>query len=213
MTTALPISNESMARAILRRTLREAPLEQREATQRAADRFAPSRHGRGPVFRAKVRFMDECLGNRVLSRAVTGKGKTALAEWVFWEILGDVPRPVICAAALDGRRLRLEESELVRVSQHALQRLFQRLRTEDPSAALLEVLPAAFHAAELYAKARAHQERYQVHLHVPTGEGEAVLVWEDDGFLVKTWLHQGSMSDARSARWGNALAEGDLLCA
>jgi hypothetical protein len=197
MTTALPISHESMARGILRRTLREAPVAQRAATPRAIERFAPSRQRRGPMFRAKVRFMDACLGPRLLLRSVTGQGKAASAEWVFWEVLGEVPRPVICAAALDGRHVRLAEWQLVRVSRYALQRLFQRLRTDDPTPALREVLPAAFRAGALYARARAHRERYRVHLHVPTGEGEAVLVREDDGFLVKTWLHRGSIGAAR----------------
>lgn len=41
-------------------------------------------------------------------------------------------------------------------------------------------------AAQLYDQAVVHGERYAVHLRVPTGEGEAVLVWEEEGFLVKT---------------------------
>lgn len=213
MTTTLPISNESMARAILRRTLRESPQQQRRALALAEARYAPTRQRRGPVFRAGVAFMERCLEGRVLTRSVSGKGKAARADWVFWEILGDPPRPVLSAATLDARHDRITETELVRVSQHALQRLFQRLRTDEPTVALLEVLPAATRAAELYAKARAHGERYDMHLRVPTGEGEAILVWEDDGFLVKTWLHQGSMSDLRSAQWEQALAGGELLCA
>lgn len=64
-----------------------------------------------------------------------------------------------------------------------------------------------------YAKARAHGERYAVHLRVPPGEGEAVLVWEDEGFLVKTWIHQGSMSGDRCGQWAQALAGDNLLCA
>jgi len=177
MTTALPISNESMARAILHRTLRESPEQQRRALERADARYAPTRQRRGPMFRAGVGFMDDCLAGKVLARSVAGKGKGARADWVFWEVLGDSPRPVISVAKLDGRHYRIEEAELVRVSQHALQRLFQRLRTTDPSVALLEVLPAASSAVELYAKAQANGERYAAHLRVPTGEGEAVLVW------------------------------------
>jgi len=48
---------------------------------------------------------------------------------------------------------------------------------------------------------------------VPTGQGEAVLVWEDEGFLVKTWIHHDSMSERRGAQWGRAVAADDLLCA
>ena len=213
MTTTLPISNESLARAITRRTLREAPEQQGSAIKRAATRYAPTRQRRGPLFRARVIFMDRCLDGRVLSRSVAGKGKSALARWVFWEVLGEPPRPVISCAALDGRHSRIVQSVLVWVSQHALQRLFQRLRTADTSAALLELMPAAWCAAQLYSQARAHEERYAVHLRVPTGAGEAVLVWQDDGFLVKTWIHHDSMNERRRLRWGQALADEDLLCA
>ena len=213
MTTTLPISNESLARAITRRTLREALDQQGTAIKRAATRYAPTRQRRGPLFRAGVTFMDRCLDGRVLSRRVAGKGKSALAQWVFWEVLGEPPRPVISSAALDGRHNRIVESVLVRVSQHALQRLFQRLRTADTSAALLELMPAAWCADRLYGQALAHGERYAVHLRVPTGTGEAILVWQDDGFLVKTWIHHDSMDERRCLRWGQALADEDLLCA
>jgi hypothetical protein len=148
MTTNLPISNESMARAILRRTLRESPQQQRRALAVARARYAPTRRRRGPVFRSGVSFMDRCLAGRMLKRSVSGKGKASRADWVFLEVLGDPPRPVISAATLDARHDRIMEAELVRVSQHALQRLFQRLRTDEPTAALLEVLPAATRAAE-----------------------------------------------------------------
>jgi hypothetical protein len=213
MTSPLPISNESMARAMLRRTLREAPEQQRKALSRASRRYAPTRQRRGPLFRAAVTYMDRCLEGRVLSRTVAGQGKSALASWVFWEVLGEPPRTVISRAALDGRHNRLVESVMVRVSQHALQRLFQRLRTAEASAALLELMPAASRAAQLYDQALANGERYAVHLRVPTGEGEAVLVWEDEGFLVKTWIHHDSMRERRSMQWGRALAHEDLLCA
>ena len=213
MTTTLPISNESMARAMTRRTIREAPEQQRRALNRASTQYAPTRQRRGPLFRAGVAYMDRCLHGRVLSRSIAGKGKSALAHWVFWEVLGEPPRPVISFATLDGRHNRIVESVLVKVSQHALQRLFQRLRTTDPSAALLELMPAASRAAQLYDQAVVHGERYAVHLRVPTGEGEAVLVWEDEGFLVKTWIHHDSMSEHRCTQWGQALADEDLLCA
>jgi hypothetical protein len=202
-----------MARAIARRTLREAPDQQRSALARAGSRYAPTRQRRGPLFRAGVTFMDRCLERRVLTREVVGKGKSARAHWVFWEVLGEPPRPVICCAALDGRHNRLVEAMLVKVSQHALQRLFQRLRTADTSAALLELMPAASSAAQLRSQALAHGERYAVHLRVPTGEGEAVLVWDDEGFLVKTWIHHDSMTEHRCAQWGRALTDRDLLCA
>ena len=126
---------------------------------------------------------------------------------------GKPPRPRISTATLDGRHNEIVESKLVSVSQHALQRLFQRLRTDDPSIAMRELLPAAARAAHLYGQAVSHGERYAMHLRVPTGQGEAVLVWEDDGFLVKTWVHGDSMNEQRSAQWGQALAKGELLCA
>ncbi len=94
-----------------------------------------------------------------------------------------------------------------------LQRLLQRLRTADPSTAMEELLPAATRAAHLYEQAVEHGERYAVHLRVPTGQGEAVLVWEDEGFLAKTWIHHDSMSEHRGAQWGCAVAADDLLCA
>jgi hypothetical protein len=213
MTTPLPISNESMARAMIRRTLREASEQQRMALSQASSRYAPTRQRRGPLFRAAVTYMDRCLEGRVLSRSVVGKGKSALASWVFWEVLGEPPRAVISCAALEGRHNRLVESVMVRVSQHALQRLFQRLRTAEASAALQELMPAASRAAQLHDQVLAHGERYAVHLRVPTGEGEAVLVWEDEGFLVKTWIHHDSMRERRSTQWGRALADEDLLCA
>jgi len=213
MTTTLPISNESMARAMARRTLREAPEQQRMAINRAWSRYAPTRQRRGPLFRAGLAYMDRCLDGRVLSRSVSGKGKAALAHWVFWEVLGEPPRAVISCAALDARHNRIVESALVRVSQHALQRLFQRLRTAEASVALLELMPAASRAAQLHEQALSNGERYAVHLRVPTGEGEAVLVWEDEGFLVKTWIHHDSMSDRRCTQWGKARADEDLLCA
>ena len=213
MTTTLPISNESMARAITRRTLREAPEKQRRAFDLARARYAPTRQKRGPLFRARVTYMDECLKGRVLSRTATGKGTGAFASWVFWEVFGELPRPVISIATLDGRHIRFIDTELVKVSQHALQRLLQRLRSADPSVALQELIPAAMHAAQLHAQAVSNGERYAVHLRVPTGQGEAILVWEDEGFLVKTWIHHGSMNDDRCAQWGQAVAEDDLLCA
>jgi hypothetical protein len=211
--TTLPISNESMARGITRRILRESPELQRKALIRADGRYAPTRRRRGPLFRAGVKFMDDCLQGRILDRSLTGKGKTAQASWIFWEVRGEPPRPAISFATLDGRHNRLSEQELVRVSQHALQRLLQRLRTEDPSAALRELLPAASQAATLYEQATAHGERYAVHLTVATAAGEAVLVWEDAGFLVKTWIHHDSMNDQRCAQWSHAVTDDDFLCA
>lgn len=213
MTTTVPISNESMARAITRRTLRETAERQREATSRAVRRYAPTRQRRGPLFRAGVRFIDDCLRGRVLAREVLGAGKAALASWIFWEVQGEPPRPAVRLATLDGRCGSLTETDLVRVSQHALQRLFQRLRTTDPARVMRELLPAALSAAQLYAQARAHGERYAVHLRVPTGEGEAALVWEDAGFLVTTWIHHDSMNDQRCSQWGLAVAQDHLLCA
>ncbi len=212
-TTTLPISNDSMARAMTHRTIREAPEQQRMAIDRASTRYAPTRQRRGPLFRASVTFMDRCLEGRLLSRSVAGKGKSAVAHWVFWEVLGEPPRPVISCATLDGRHNRIIESVLVKTSQHALQRLFQRLHTTDASVALRELMPAASRVAQLHNRARANGERYAVHLRVPTGEGEAVLVWEDDGFLVKTWIHHDSMRERRCAQWGQARADEDLLCA
>lgn len=213
MTTTLPISNDSMARAITRRTLRESGEHQREAASRALQRYAPTRQRRGPLFRAGVRFMDDCLRGRVLAREVIGAGKAAVASWIFWDVQGEPPRPAIHLTRLDRRTCSVSETDLVRVSQHALQRLFQRLRTTEPARVMQELLPAALRAASLFERARAHGERYAVHLRVPTGEGEAVLVWEDSGFLVTTWIHHHSMSDQRCAQWGLAVAEDDLLCA
>jgi len=48
---------------------------------------------------------------------------------------------------------------------------------------------------------------------VPTAAGEAILVWEDQGFLIKTWLRRESMNDQHAARCARALADDDLLCA
>lgn len=98
MTTPLPISNKSMARAMIRQTLREAPEQQRMALSRASSRYAPTRQRRGPLLRAAVAYMDRCLEDRVLSRSVAGKGKSALASWVFWEVLGEPPRAVTSCA-------------------------------------------------------------------------------------------------------------------
>ena len=72
------------------------------------------------MFRAGVRFVDDCLWGRVLTRIVTGKGKAAQATWVFWEVRGEPPRPAIRMTRLDGRHYRFVESELVRITQHAL---------------------------------------------------------------------------------------------
>jgi len=207
--TTLPISNESMARAITRRILRESPGLQHRALIRADHRYAPTRRRRGPLFRAGVQFMDDCLKGRILSRSLTGKGKAALASWIFWEVRGDPPRPSISFATLDGRHNRLAEHDLVRVSQHALQRLLQRLRTEDPSNALRELLPAASLAATLYEQAIAHGERYAVHLTVATTRGEAILVWEDEGFLVKTWIHHDSPRGQRRPQRSDGVAAGN----
>jgi hypothetical protein len=51
-----------------------------------------------------------------------------------------------------------------------------------------QLLPGALGAASLYEKPLAHGERYAVHLTIPTPQGEAIIVWEDEGFLVKTWI-------------------------
>ncbi len=214
MLTTLPITNESVARGYVHRTLREASERRAAALQKADAAFRPSRWRRGPVFRAWVQFMDTALEERVLRRELEGSGKGARALWLFWEVAGEGERFHINAALLDGRNLRVREGELLRVSRHAVQRLFQRLRTTDATYALSELVAAAEQAAHLRAKALRHGECYRVHLQVPTNQGEAVMVWDDqaNNFLVKTWIHRDGLNERRTLRRDEALRRGDRIC-
>jgi hypothetical protein len=184
------------------------------ALRKADDAFKPTRQRRGPMFRAWVEFMDTALAERVLGRDVAGSGKAARGLWLFWEVAGQGDLFRINAAVLDGRSLRVREVELLRVSRHALQRLFQRLRTTDPTQTLAELIPVAEHAADLRAKAIEHQECYRVHLPMPTARGEAVLVWDDtmENFVVKTWIHRDGLNERRALRREEALRCGDRIC-
>jgi len=214
MVTPLPITNESVARGYVRRTLREAPPRQQAALRKADAGFSPTRRRRGPLFRAWIGFMDTCLQERVLHREISGNGKHARGTWLYWEAAAEAERFRINGAILEARTLDLREVEMLGVTCHALQRLFQRLRTTDPSAALTELIPAAECAAQLRVKALRHGERYQVHLQIPTAHGDAVLVWDDDvkNFVVKTWIHRDSMNDPRAWRHDQALRCADLIC-
>jgi hypothetical protein len=214
MQTSMPVFNESLARGLVQRTLRETSHRQVAAMQRADSAFAPTRRRRGPVFRALVNFMDGCLEDRILVRELIGEGKHAHAHWLYWEVVASDDALRIGTAIIEARNPGIKEAELLRVSRHALQRLFQRLRTDDPTEALAELVPAALSAAHLQAKAIENGERYQVHLEVPTPLGDAVIVWdaEADCFLVKTWIHRDSMNDWRGERHDEAVRCDDRLC-
>jgi len=128
-----------------------------------------------------------------------GKTKDASRFHLYWDVAMDAHRLVTIASEIDARTVRPIETPIAIISEHALQRLFQRLNTIDHRAVLREINPAidnlfCFIAGLMTAKISP--------VMAPTPNGALVFRYSPPGeeeapFIATTWISDKRMRESQ----------------
>ena len=192
--------NETLARAMVQRFISEmrassAALAAREPVIRTTKRAA--------AFRALCRHFEATIPPELLISVDSagdrsGKSKDAVRTYGFWEVHEGTRRLSACCLSIRARNLEAVGAPMLIVTDHALQRLFQRLRTMERLTVVREMSPAVATLAEYM------QLLFSTHISpflLPTPSGAFVVRQvsvraEDAPFIAVTWASDTRMDDS-----------------
>jgi hypothetical protein len=192
--------NETLARAMVQRFISEmrassAALAAREPVIRTTKRAA--------AFRALCRHFEATIPPELLISVDSagdrsGKSKDAVRTYGFWEVHAGTRRLSACCLSIRARNLEAVGAPMLIVTDHALQRLFERLRTMERLTVVREMSPAVATLAEYM------QLLFSTHISpflLPTPSGAFVVRQvsvraQDVPFSAVTWASDTRMDDA-----------------